>query len=222
MPLELNPYTPPKTSVVNPNLESNTLGYRDGDHLMVKENFIGPRVCVVTGDETDKSTPIPVQLRSRTPWQDMLKPFNLIMILLCLSYLGFNLYTFNSISSSLGWTAFFPLVLLFSILHSSTRTQGGAVHVFCSPQILKSRQLRSYFRFVPMFAGIILLIIIPMISGTRSSNLTIIGFVLLFINWLPEKKLLKSRGREGEYQRFSGAHPNFLKALEEPNFPSSN
>jgi len=203
---ETNPYQPPKSSLERNFKVLGAKGYRDGGHLIAREGFESPRICVVSGEPVEDGVePEKVMMRSNIAWKVGLG-------LVFGSFVGIGVYqlslleNFSSLLISIAMFGFF-IVFIFWL-----KPNVGFIHVYCSKKIAKKRKRFKTFTSIFSLGGVACMLFYDSLFSDSEWMFLILGLIILS-NFLNPKKLLKSIGREGDYERFQGAHSNFLDAL---------
>ena len=205
MPAE-NPYQPPQSSLESDFKVTGAMGYRDGGHLLVRDGFVAPFICVKTGDQVEQdSSPETISLKSSVKWKMILGGIFVV-------FMGIGLFQLPSI------VYLSPLIIPIGVfgvfwgVSSVSKTSMGVVTIFCNRELRKKRnRLRGFSSII----NIVGLLCIVFHDSLFSGRVGVSGLIVLIIvnHFSGPRKLLKSLGREGDYERFQGAHPNFLAAL---------
>lgn len=213
---EGNPYEAPKSSLDRSFKVKGKFAYRDGGHLIVREGFRAPRICVVTGKAVDqgaKGESVMLRSSKKSKFTSGLISgvvFLVIIVSLGISFEDLILFIPRSTFSVIIFAAFMIFIASFAF-----KPSGGMITVYCHSEVERKRRR---FRFVTGFLGVVALIVylggnwFGLDLGSDVTMILVLGYVILS-NFIKPRRLLKSLGREGDYERFNGAHVLFLEGL---------
>lgn len=163
-------------------------------------------ICVKTGKAVESGVkPIKQWMRPKYLW-------SIVLPLLVIYGFGGGLYYLGVINEGNlnRYTVLFMIVLV-SIGIRNRKTY-PKIFFYCDGDLARkiSRDKKIYGGF--LYGGIIFMNL--SMSLDWHPSVTILCGMLIFISAIKiPKKLLKSLGREGDYERFEGVHADFLDAL---------
>lgn len=184
-------------------------GYRDGGHLVVREGFVGPRVCVVTGKPVEKEVKRKkVFMSPANLISSYFKPLTILYLISCGLIVPLLSWQNNNY---IGMALYAAWLLYIGHLY---KTSYSSIEVYCVQRMLKKLFVKKIINLTATYLGFMIFIIC--VTGSFSPLWMALAIALISVSvWYREEPLLKSLGREGDYERFEGAHPDFLDAISD-------
>ncbi len=202
-----NPYQPPKSSLERDFKVDGEMSFRDGGYLLARKGYTAPRVCVKTGRTVEEGVePIKYYMRPEFTWKSWLFMILLFGTIGALVYFGSITYEKKiNLYSAILMLAILP----FGVIK---RKKLPGIFVFCHEELTSEihRNQKIYGSF--MYGGMVIMNLGIHFEWHPSVTIIVVVLAIVGARKIP-KPVLKSLGREGDYERFKGAHSNFLDAL---------
>ncbi len=209
----VNPYQPPQSTFERDFKVKGKTAYRDGGHLIVRKGFRSPQICVVTGKPVERGTrDESIMLRS-SKISNLTSGFiAAVTFTILIVFLAIGLEQFLSLASLSPISVIILIVVISLVFTFLFKPSGGVFTVYCCPAVARKRKR---MRFIYGLLSVIAVIIYLTLGWLEldSAQIIVMCSGVVISNFIRLKKLLKSLGREGEYERYEGAHIDFLNAL---------